>query len=73
MPNQDSNQIDVIISPGDPKMGEKKSKTESELYGVGYLRIMSYYKPVIVVVITLISSAIYSLAFPVIGLVSAKF
>jgi len=37
------------------------------------MRIMSYYKPVILILVTIMLAGIYSLAFPVLGLISAKY
>ena len=37
------------------------------------MRIMSYYRPVILVVVMTIMAGIYSLAFPALGLISAKY
>ena len=46
---------------------------EKKLYGVGYARIMSYYKPTILVIIMLIGACINSFQWAALGLVVSKF
>jgi len=57
----------------DSKLETKIQTKESNLKGVGYMRIMTYYKPVYLILVTIMMAGIYSLAFPVLGLISAKY
>jgi ABC transporter transmembrane region len=66
----DSNEENAIESAEGKKLNFNKDK---HLYGVGYGRIMSYYRPHILVLVMLLCACVNSFSWAALGLVSAKF